>query len=306
MKKPGKNNISKILREDIKKYIDYIQKEKLYSDNTIRAYRRDINDFALYLSEKGISGFDSINHIRIREYLSELKKELSRATMNRKLSSIRGIFKFLKTAGVIDIDPANKVVSGKRIKKYPDVLTVKEVEEIINSVDGQSKLDVRNRALIEFIYSTGCRVSEVSGLNKEDVDLLGETARVTGKRSTERIVPVGRKAAIALHKYLRVREDTKWGPGTEAVFVTVSGKRISSRSIRRVVKKAALKGGVNKNIAPHTFRHSFATHMLEAGCNLRTVQEMLGHRRLQTTERYTHLSRNALKEAYLKFHPKSR
>jgi site-specific recombinase XerD len=165
---------------------------------------------------------------------------------------------------------------------------------------------VRNRALIEFIYSTGCRVSEVSGLNVEDVDLLGETARVTGKGSVERIVPVGRKAAIELHKYLQVREETNWGLGTEALFVTVSGKRISSRSIRRVVKKAALKGGVNKNIAPHTFRHSFATHMLEAGCNLRTVQEMLGHKRLQTTERYTHLSRNALKEAYLKFHPKSR
>ncbi|MDA3793032.1 MAG: tyrosine recombinase [Elusimicrobia bacterium] len=304
MRKPKKDSISKILREDIVRYLDYLKKEKMYSPNTLRAYRRDLNDFAFYLTRKSVADFAGIGHIEIREYLTDIKKDLSRATMNRKLSAVRGIFRFLKNAGVIQKDPTKKVASGRRIKKYPDILTVEEVESIINSIKGESKLSVRNRALIEFLYSTGCRVSEVSDLNTDNVDLIGETARVTGKGNIERIVLIGRTAAGKFHEYLKVRENTGWGKDNKAVFVTVSGKRLSPRSIRRIVKRAALRGEVNKNIAPHTFRHSFATHMLEAGCNLRTVQEMLGHKRLQTTQRYTHLSRNALKEAYLKFHPK--
>ncbi len=304
MRKPRKDKISKILREDILRYIQYLEKEKMYSPNTVRAYRNDLEDFARYLTENNFTDFAGTGHIKIREYLTNIKKTLSRSTMNRKLSAIRGIFRFLKNAGVIEKDPTKKVTSGKRIKKYPNLLTVKEVEDIINSIKGEDKLTIRNRVLIEFLYSTGCRVSEVSTLNIDHVDFISETAGVIGKGGVERIVPVGRGAVVRLHKYLTVRENTGWGKDNNAVFVTVSGKRLSARNIRRIVKRAALGCNVNKNIAPHTFRHSFATHMLEAGCNLRTVQEMLGHKRLQTTERYTHLSRNALKEAYLQFHPK--
>lgn len=272
----------------------------------MRAYLKDLKDFAEFVISKGKSGFSEVDHFLIREYLTVLKENISRVSMNRKLASIRSFFNDLKKRGVINYDPTNKVSSGRSITKYPNVLNIKEVKKLLDFNFGSDKLALRDRALLEFLYSTGCRVQEASMLNLNNTDLLGGTAVVTGKGSKERIVLLGSVAVKGIHSYLKIRESKNWGRGEPSLFINIRGMRISARSIRRIVKKYACLTGINKNVSPHTLRHSFATHMLETGCNLRTVQEILGHSRLQTTQRYTHLSRKRLKEVYLKFHPRSR
>jgi site-specific recombinase XerD len=226
--------------------------------------------------------------------------------MNRKLASLRAFFLYLKKNGVIESDPSLKVSSGKAIHKYPSVLSMKEVGNIFRLNYGTGKLAARDRAMLEFLYSTGCRVQEAVSLNKKNIDLIGETARVCGKGAKERIVPLGREAIASIHEYFKIRERQGWGRKSDAAFVTVNGRRISARTISRIVKKYAIKAGITKKVSPHTLRHTFATHMLDAGCNLRIVQELLGHSRLQTTQRYTHLTRKKLKEVYRKFHPRSK
>jgi len=292
------------MTKDLEAYRDYI--DKLYSPHTARAYKKDLRDFTDFSISKGKSDFSEIDHFLIREYLTVLRKNNSRVSMNRKLSSIKSFFAYMKKSGLIKKNPAVKVAAGKAVTKYPDVLTMKETEKLFNYRFGMKKLGLRDRAVLEFLYSTGCRVEEASSLDLNELDLLGGTAVVSGKGRKERIVPLGRFSVDRIHEYLKVREETAWGIVEPAVFINSRGGRITPRSIRRIVKKYAALSGINKNVGPHTLRHTFATHMLETGCNLRTVQELLGHRRLQTTQRYTHLSQKRLKEVYLKFHPRSR
>ncbi|MGM0441376.1 MAG: site-specific tyrosine recombinase/integron integrase [Elusimicrobiota bacterium] len=290
-----------VVENDINSFMEYIKREKNYSENTLRAYRTDIKNFVEFLKKENITTFKNVDHFSLREYLSQLRENLSRSTMNRKLSSIKSLFNFLLKNDIVFSDPTRKITSGKNREIYPEVLTKKEMATLLNSVCGKGKLKIRNRAILEFLYSTGCRVAELVNLNMSDIDLLGGTAKVTGKGDRERIVPLGSKAVKHVHRYIGVRST-----GPQAVFITKSGNRLSARSVRRIVKKSAAMAGINKNIGPHTLRHSFATHMLEEGCNLRTVQELLGHRRLQTTQRYTHLTRKRLKEVYLQSHPRTR
>lgn len=296
--------MSKAITEELKIYIEYIQ--KMLAANTVLAYERDLRNFAEFTISKGKNSFVEVDHFFIREYLTVLRNNISRASMNRKLSSIKSFFNYLKRRGLISNNPSAKVTSGKNIEKYPAVLNLKEVKKLLDFNFSSDKLAVRDKALLEFLYSTGCRVQEASMLQLNNLDLLSGTALVVGKGNKERIVPLGGFAVQRIYEYLQVRECKNWGSDTPAVFITVRGKRISQRTIRRIVKKYTYLSGVKKNAGPHTLRHSFATHMLEAGCNLRTVQELLGHSRLQTTERYTHLSRKRLKEVYLKFHPRSK
>jgi site-specific recombinase XerD len=292
------------LKEDLRVYEEYIV--KMHSKNTVRAYLNDLDDFIVFAESKGFKDTSEIDHFMIREYLTVLRGEITRSSMNRKLSGIKSFFKYLKMRGIVDLDPASRVMAGKNIMKYPDVLNQKEVEKLLDFEFGADKLSVRDGALLEFLYSTGCRVQEAAMINRSDIDLFSGTATVTGKGRKERIVPLGKIAIRRLNSYLNTRDMENWGRGNLAVFITVSGKRISERTIRRIVKKYTLLTGINKNVGPHTLRHSFATHMLESGCNLRTVQELLGHSRLQTTQLYTHLSQKRLKEVYSKFHPKGR
>ncbi len=296
--------MSRVIWEDIEIYIDYLS--KMYSKNTLRAYNRDLRDFTEYVISKGKSDFCEIDHFCIREYLTLLREKISRTSMNRKLSSIRSLFLFLKKRGVIEKDPSSKVTSGKNIEKYPEVLSIKEIKMLLDTDFGSDKLVIRDMAILEFLYSSGCRVHEVSILNQNNLDIFSGTANILGKGRKERIVPVGSIAVKRLHEYLKIRDNEGWGAGEPALFINSAGKRITARSIRRIVKKYIYLSGIKKNAGPHTLRHSFATHMLEMGCNLRTVQELLGHSRLHTTQRYTHLSRKRLKEVYLKFHPRSK
>ncbi|MBN2407549.1 MAG: tyrosine recombinase [Elusimicrobia bacterium] len=291
---------------DIETFINYIEKERIGSSNTVRAYRRDLKDFSEFIGDGTGKSLAEIDHFDIRNYLKALEKRLSRTSMNRKLSAVKSFFSFLKNRKMVGTDPSAKVSLGKSAAKYPTVLSMKEVERLLDFNYGEGRLQLRNRALLEFMYSTGCRVEEASSLNRKDIDLLGGTAVVFGKGGRERMLPLGDTAVGRVHDYFKFRDDCGWASAAAAVFVNAAGRRLSSRSIRRIVKKCSLMAGINKDIGPHTLRHSFATHMLEAGCNLRTVQELLGHKRLQTTQIYTHLSRNKLREVYLKFHPRSR
>jgi site-specific recombinase XerD len=292
------------IKNDLEVFSGYLK--EMHSENTVRAYEKDLGEFSSFLIKKGITASSEVDHFLIREYLTLLSDKLARISINRKLSSIRSFFAYLKKRGELDVDPTKKVASGKKIIKYPEVLSVKEIKKILDFNFPDNRLSVRDKAMLEFMYSTGCRVQEAVTLNWKDLDLLSETAIVKGKGSKERIVPLGGAAVERLHEYRKTREKDAWGVLQPAVFITVNGKRISQRTIRRVVKKYTLLAGINKNTGPHTLRHSFATHMLESGCNLRAVQELLGHSRLQTTQIYTHLSRKRLKEVYLKFHPRSR
>lgn len=276
------------------------------SSNTVRAYKNDLKHFTNFILSKNIRNFHDVDHFIIREYLTGLRDTISRNSMNRRLSCMRSFYSFLKKNDLIKSDPTLKVSSGKSIVQYPLVLSLKESQILLDYDYGVSKIQNRDKALLEFLYSTGCRVGEAEKLNIKDVDILGATARVMGKGKKERIVPVGRTAVRAIYRYMKVREELNWGKESPALFMTKSGCRLSSRVMRKIVKKYAARAGINKDISPHTLRHSFATHMLEAGCNLRTVQSILGHRQLSTTQRYTHLSKKRLKEVYLKFHPRSR
>lgn len=296
---------SKAIRDGIKDFIKFIEMERGYSPRTIAAYSKDLKEFDEFLTEKKIKDFSQVNHTDIRDYLARLKSALARSSVNRKLSALKSLFAYLLKTAVIEKDPSGKVSSPSALMRSPEVLTTEEVEKMITAEDSNLKLTVRNRALLEFLYSTGCRVEEAAKLNIEDVDLLGGTVLLKGKRRKERIAPLGRAAVEAMHEYLSLRETVDWNRNCPAVFITYRGNRLSQRSIRRVVKKQARLAGISKRVGPHTLRHSFATHMLENGCNLRTVQQLLGHARLQTTQRYTHLSREKLKEVYLQSHPRN-
>ncbi|MFC2091398.1 tyrosine-type recombinase/integrase [Elusimicrobiota bacterium] len=296
--------MTRLIRNDLNAFKAFIN--KMYSPDTTRAYTKDLEDFTAFVVLKGIKQFQEVDHLLIREYLAALNQNISRISMNRKLASIKSFFNFLKKRGLLEIDHSKKVSSGKIIEKYPDVLTISEVKRMLEYNFKTDKLSLRDVSLLEFLYSTGCRVREAAGVNLSDLDLLSGTAVVMGKGAKERLVSIGGYASRRIHEYMKKRDACGWGAGEQALFITKSGRRITDRSIRRIVGKYAELANINKKVGPHTLRHSFATHMLETGCNLRIVQELLGHSRLQTTQRYTHLSQNKLKEVYLKSHPRSR
>jgi len=294
------------LVEDAESFITSLNREGRVSPNTVKAYKNDLEDFISFLKKKNIVLSEQVDHFTIREYLTDIRIKVSRSTMNRRLSGIKSFFRFLKKKGVVAAEPSAKVAAGKDLSKYPVVLSVGEVNKILNCNFGPDHLELRDSALLEFLYSTGCRVEETVSLDRGDINFFEGTARVMGKGSREREVPLGSNAVQSMRKYNNVRRELKWSLENPAFFITKSGNRISARSVRRIVKRYASIAGINKNIGPHTLRHSFATHLLEAGCSLRAVQELLGHKKLGTTQIYTHLSRKKLKEDYLKFHPRSR
>lgn len=294
------------LEEDIGLFAEYLENERRYSPNTVKAYIVDVKGYADFIDSRSIKSFAEADHIIIREYLSSLNSKLLRSSMNRHLSAIKSFYSFLKKRGFIESNPALRVRSGKAPLHYPDVLSEKDIILMLNSNSAPGKLNVRDSAIIEFLYSTGCRSAEALGCNITDMDLIGGSVLVTGKGNRERVLPLGGPAVKKLHRYLKLRREIGWGTLSEALFINRYGKRMNPRTLHRIVKKTADISGVVKKVGPHTIRHTFATHMLEGGCNLRTVQEMLGHRRLHTTQLYTHLSRQAIKEVYQKFHPRSR
>ena len=308
---------SKSLTEHIHDFLDYLSAQKGYSGHTIRAYRVDLDYFMLFVQElfsssresscenKNLSPAD-IDVICIRGYLNRLHKEgLSRRSVARKLSSLRSLYKYLKKRGAVDASPLDTIRTPKQEKTLPSCLTVDDMFRLLDGMDDGTLLSRRNRAMFELLYSSGLRVSELAGLDCENLNKDLFTVRVFGKGSKERIVPVGERAVRAVTYYRETLFAEKKVAGDKgALFLNRDGGRLSTRSIARILDKTAKECGLSVPVSPHDLRHSFATHMLDAGADLRGVQEMLGHESLSTTQKYTHVSIDRLTRAYDKAHPR--
>lgn len=301
----------------INDFIESLAVEKGYSENTCRGYRNDLEGFVDYLSQPQNTGkarkpairqidFDRLDAIAIRGYLGWLHKTNKKSTIARKLSAVRTFFKFLLKRRIIDDNPAETILTPKQEKNIPEYLPVDEMFRLLDSIQTGSLLDLRNRAIFETLYSCGIRVSEVVGLNVLDIDFIESTIRVLGKGRKERIVPIGHKALAAIRSYRQaVRE--QWGIATDRngpVFLNKNKSRLTARSVGRILDSLAKSCGLLKPVSPHTMRHTFATHMLDAGADLRIVQELLGHKSLSTTQKYTHVSIDRLMETYDRAHPR--
>ncbi|GAB6180669.1 tyrosine recombinase XerC [Desulfotomaculum defluvii] len=241
----------------------------------------------------------------MRDFLSHLKeRKLSRATVARKLASWRAFFKFLSIENLVTNNPMLRVANPKKEKRLPTFLYEDEIEQLVETPD-QSPLGIRNRALLELLYASGVRVSELVALNLEHIDLSAGYIRVMGKGSKERIVPIHQKAIAALEEYYRVVRNQMVSQDCKAVFLNYKGSRLSDRGIRKIVDKYCQEIGVKLNVSPHKIRHSFATHLLDNGADLRAVQELLGHVSLSTTQIYTHVTKKKLKMVYKTSHPRA-
>jgi integrase/recombinase XerC len=288
--------------------------EKNYSGHTLRNYQSDLRQFIGFLSHRSERQSSSdqivprqVGHLDVRGYLASLYRRNAKSSVARKLSALRSFFAYLVRQGEIQQNPADMVSAPKMGKAIPDFLQVDETFQLMHGPDGDNLLGSRDRAILEVLYSCGLRVSELTGLNLDSVDLELGIIRVMGKGSRERVVPVGSKAIKALSGYIQRRGELLGRQMEQvALFLNNRGGRLSSRSVARLLKKHLQRCNIGRPLSPHGLRHSFATHLLDAGADLRAVQEMLGHVSLSTTQRYTHLSVDKLMAEYDKAHPRSR
>lgn len=284
---------------EIADFISYIASEKGLSINTIEAYKRDIEKFTKILKVNCHSSFSEVNSLHIVAYLSTLKRQgYASASIYRALIAVKVFFRFLTREGVIQSNPALYLETPKLWQLIPEVLTCEEVELLIKQPDEKVWQGARDRAILEILYASGLRVSELCSLDIHSVD--DRVVRVMGKGGKERVVPIGEEAINALDHYLNFRDKIEQQP----LFINNRGKRIDRNAVWKMIKEYAKKAGIEKNISPHTLRHSFATHLLDNGADLRIIQEMLGHASISSTERYTHVSQSKLREAFESFHPR--
>ncbi len=290
------------MKRHIKKFANYIDIEKNYSVHTLRGYTSDLLELAEFLGDKKVGDID---HLDIRRFLGELRqRDCSKRTIVRKLAAIRSFFRFLFREKLVPVNPADAVFTPKIDKRLPEFLDPAETIKLITSPAKNSLLGVRDRAILEVLYSTGIRVSELVGLNFETVDIVSGVIKVRGKGKKERIAMLGKEAQSEVLSYLKERKSAgkkMFGP----FFINKRGSRLSDRSVRRLVNKYVTLCCIEKNISPHSLRHSFATHMLNNGADLRSVQELLGHKNLSTTQIYTHLETKRIKEIYASAHPRA-
>jgi len=300
------------VKNEIGDFLDYLTYERNVSTNTITAYRDDLESFVGFLCNDYFTmGRDLLelrrtDHLTIRAYLAHLgRRKLSRASIARHLSALRSFFKFLMREGVVEANPARTVATPKREKQLPSVMQTSEVALLIEQADASTPLGARDRAFLELLYASGLRISELVGIDLDDIELRARLVKVHGKGSKERIVPFGSKAEEAVRAWIEMRASLIRDIEEQALFVNYRGERITQRSVRRLfdgyIRKAALRAG----ISPHTMRHSFATHLLNAGADLRGIQELLGHASLSTTQKYTHLNDWQLIAVYKKSHPRA-
>jgi len=313
----------------INQFIHYLSVEKNASPHTCRCYQRDLEGFedflkspGMYLTPTGDVKIEKVDRIAIRKYLSFLHRKNKKSSIARKISTLRSFYKYLVREQMIPSNPAKSVSTPKIEKTLPTTLTVDEAFRLMvspknlseKSSEGSKEKGLRDRAILELLYSSGLRVSELVGLNPNQLDLDLGIVRVMGKGRKERIVPVGMKAIEALKAYLEERgmvkglrpEGRASGPeGEDPLFVNSLGGRLTARSVGRLIKKYTRHSGIFRKVSPHSLRHTFATHLLDGGADIREIQEMLGHSSLSTTQRYTHVSMGKLMEVYDKAHPRS-
>ena len=286
----------------IQKFITYLKIEKNASPHTIINYQIDLREFNDSLKEKPL---EKISHTDVRLFLARMKeKKLSKRSVARKMACLRSFFRFLCREGYIKSNPATGLQTPKQERRLPIFLDVDKVVKLIESPDTSQVYGKRDRAILETLYSSGLRVSELVGLNKENVDFISGVLKVFGKGKKERLAPIGDRALRAVRSYLEKLGTSKIKE-KKAVFLNKSGRRMSDRAVRRVVEKYIRKTSLSEKISPHSLRHSFATHMLDRGADLRSVQELLGHANLSTTQIYTHVSTERLKKVYEKTHPRA-
>ncbi|MDA0303214.1 MAG: site-specific tyrosine recombinase XerD [Bacteroidetes bacterium] len=290
-------------------YRTYLELERGLSKNSISAYTRDIEQFAEYVEkEEAVSSPGLITMECIEHFMGYLfDRDLARNSQARMLSGIRSFSKYLRLEGILTDDPVELVESPRPQRKLPDVLSVKEIGQIIGGVDLSRREGVRNKAMLEVLYSCGLRVTELCELRLSEVDFIDRVIQVIGKGDKERAIPIGTDALNAIDDYLaEYRSQIIPIKGSEdTLFLGRQGRGLSRQMAFTMLRRAAISSGVRKTISPHTFRHSFATHLVEAGADLRAVQQMLGHAQIATTEIYTHLDRRFLREQIIQFHPRS-
>jgi len=293
------------VKNDIDQFIRYLATERNVSVHTQNAYRSDLEQFGKFLcEEKGDEAtVNEVNHLLIRRYMALLYKSHKKSSIGRKLAAIRAFFRYLLRRGVVAKNPAEPVSTPKKEKRVPFHLTIDEVVALVEAPKGGELLTLRDRVILETLYSCGIRVSELTGLDVIHLDLDEGLVRVLGKGNKERIVPLGSHARRAVSAYLALRGNP---PAVAPLLLNSRGGRLTSRSVGRIIGKYILKLATVKKISPHTLRHTFATHLLEGGADLRAIQELLGHASLSTTQKYTHVSIDRLMEVYDKAHPKAR
>ena len=288
----------------IQAFLKYLEIEKNASPHTTKNYAIDLREFMESLDKKK---FEEVTYLDIRSFLAFLKnRSYLKSSISRKLACIRSFFKYLAREEVLKTNPAVEVASPKRDKRLPKFLDPEEVASLLEAPSKNTWEEKRDKAILETLYSSGLRVSELVGLNHDDMDLFSGLIRVRGKGRKERIVPLGRLALTSIQDYVQKRPPREGETGfKKPLFINRTGGRLSDRSIRRMIRKYVRRIALKKEVSPHVLRHSFATHMLDRGADLRSVQELLGHQNLSTTQIYTHITTKRLKEAYDAAHPRA-
>lgn len=279
-------------------FMRYLEFEKNCSAHTLLNYRLDIEEFLLFLGDSDLA---TVDYLTLRRFLASLRdKQLKARTIARKLSSLRAIFRYMQREGLVSKNPARLLMTPKLDHVLPHFLTENEAVALLESPADQTSSSLRDRAIFEMMYSSGMRVGELVGMNVADVDLIGNIIKVRGKGRKERMLPLGEPAVAALREYLAARKFS-----SQAVFLNNRGGRLTDRSVRNIINKYLPEAALKQNVHPHMLRHSFATHMLDRGADLRSVQELLGHVSLSTTQIYTHLTTDKIKRIYENAHPRA-
>jgi tyrosine recombinase XerC len=282
-------------------FLRYLDLQRGASRHTLRGYATDLAEFRAFLSREGIGDLADADPRAIRAWLVLLHdRKLAKSSIARKLATVRSCFRYLARLGVVEFNPARQVRSPKLPKRLPSFLPKDESKGLLDAETERSEAGLRDHALLELLYATGLRVAECCGLDLDDVDRRRGAVRVMGKGGKERVVPAGDAALGALDAWLSVR-----GEESGALFTNLRGGRLGTRSVHRIVKCRARAAGIDRRVTPHTLRHTFATHMLGEGADLRLIQELLGHSRLTTTQRYTHVSPEHLMKVYDSAHPRA-
>lgn len=291
----------------LERFRDYLALEAGNSRHTVDSYLRDITRLAEYAAGKGITQPQQLSAAQLRDFIYFLKDlGLAPTTIRRQISAIRTYFKFLVGEGLATRDPSERIESPKRWRTLPAVLSVSEIKALLAAPNTDAPLAIRDRALLEFAYATGVRVSELVGLKMQDVSFSERVVRVFGKGGKERLIPFGRQALGALSTYAReIRPALDRGKARGVLFLNARGTPLSRVGAWGVIKATARRAGLTKRVTPHTLRHTFATHLLEGGADLRAVQEMLGHADLSTTQLYTHVDRDYLRSVHKSYHPRA-
>lgn len=298
---------------NLKLFNNFLRLEKTLSENSIRSYNFDLTKLFEYLEFKGIEKVSVISDTDLKKFIhlqsKSLKKDdevISDKTISRYISSFKSFFKFLESENIINSNPADLIESPKLKRNLPEVLSVNEINKILESVDLSEKAGIRDRAILETMYACGLRVSELINLETNRIEFEEKLITVTGKGSKERIIPIGKYALSYIEKYINeLREFIKKEKSSNFLFLNLRGGKLSRMAIWNIVSKYVTKAGIEKEIHPHTLRHSFATHLLEGGADIRIIQELLGHSDISTTQIYTHLDTTYLQEIHKTFHPRA-